>query len=80
MEAMKKAAEMAAEKGTEKVKVKHGDTYFGTPKGQNLRSLKAAERWLGLAAPTPAAASAAAASASASSASTSASASGCRPG
>ena len=35
------------------VKVKHGDTYLGTPKGQSLRSLKAAERWLGLAPPPP---------------------------
>jgi hypothetical protein len=48
--------------------VKHGDTYFGTPKGQTLRSTKAAERWLGLAASTPAA-SASAASASAATAS-----------
>ena len=31
-----------------------GDVYLGTPKGQSLRSLKAAERWLGLAATTPA--------------------------
>ena len=32
-----------------------GDVYLGTPKGQSLRSLKAAERWLGLATPTDAA-------------------------
>ena len=43
-----------ARKTQGEVKVKHGDTYLGTPKGQSLRSLKAAERWLGLAPPTPA--------------------------
>ena len=41
-----------------------GDVYLGTPKGQSLRSLKAAERWLGLAATTPADAASASATAS----------------
>ena len=39
-----------------------GDVYLGTPKGQSLRSLKAAERWLGLATPTDAASTSATAS------------------
>ena len=51
-----------ARKTQGEVKVKHGDTYLGTPKGQSLRSLKAAERWLGLAPPTPAPSASASAS------------------
>ena len=45
---------------------KHGDTYFGTPNGQQLRSLKGAERWLGLAATPPAVSASNSASSSAS--------------
>ena len=69
----------AVEKAAEKAKLakvaggedvpglrKHGDTYFGTPNGQQLRSLKGAERWLGLAATPPAVSASNSASSSAS--------------
>ena len=71
MAAVEKAAEkakLAKVAGGEDVPGlrKHGDTYFGTPNGQQLRSLKGAERWLGLAATPPAVSASNSASSSAS--------------